>query len=242
MSAAVRGTGRRAPGAGSSSGSETYYDFTRPFTLLPPTLRRHLGRGDRLRLGEQPRSGAARHALGAPTVALGVAVRGAPSTPPRTGINQYYDIENDRRNKPKRRSSPARSRCARASVRDRPLRPRGRADVALSIHPRSIRSWRSSPLRSTSTSASSSTCRDDRDLHLLGARMGTHEGAPHRRERDDRNPARCLLKVAGWSMVASVYHSPSSWYIVARSSASSCSARRRPRTFWTWRGTASRAA
>ena len=79
----------------------TYYDFTRPFTLLPPTLGVISGAVTAWGSASNP-DPARRLTLSVIlTIALGslcAALLNAASN----GINQYYDIENDRRNKAKR--------------------------------------------------------------------------------------------------------------------------------------------
>ena len=141
-------------------------------------------------------------------------------------LNQIYDLEIDRVNKPKR---PAAERTAddRATPGCSPRRP-------------TPSRWCSPgwSRRAAGTSASGSSRRDGHHVPLFGA-AAAHEAARHLGERHDRDSARRAAQ-GRRLVVGEDGHRPSSRGSSARSSACSCSARPRPRTSPTWKATPGR--
>lgn len=189
-----------------------YLDFTRPFTLLPPTL--GVISGAITAFGSASNPDPLRRVTMSVvlTVLLGslcAALLNAASN----GINQYYDLENDRRNKPKRH-------LVTGAIS---MKAGWRFSLVLYvlavlptwlvvIYPRTALSEKLfAPLADHQCFA----------IYILGMlatfiysapSWGRTKAHPILANVTIAIPRGCLLKVAGWSMVGSVYHLEP-WYI-----------------------------
>src|SRR6266446_3809200 len=89
------------PAASLTSRARTYVDFTRPFTLLPPTLGVISGAITAFGSASNP-DPARRFTLDVGLTILLGSLCAALLNAASNGINQYYDIDIDRKNKPSR--------------------------------------------------------------------------------------------------------------------------------------------
>ncbi len=190
----------------------TYVEFTRPFTLLPPTLGVISGAVTAYGSVSNPDSGGPPSLDLFLTVLLGslcAALLNAASN----GINQYYDIEIDRRNKPTRHLVTGAISMREGFVLSIAL-------YAAAILP----TWLVvvHPYRTLVEKLTAPAARHECVLiYLLGTLFTFVYSAPSFGRTKRRGiwanvtiaiPRGCLLKVAGWSMVASIAHLEP-WYI-----------------------------
>lgn len=193
----LRSAGRRAA---------TYLDFTRPFTLLPPTLGVVSGAVTAWGSAWNPDPARRVTADVVLTVVLGslcAALLNAASN----GINQYYDIDIDRRNKPSRHLVTGAISMRAGFWFSMALYVAAILPTWLVVvHPyEGLRAKLSAPLVAHECAA----------IYLVGMLFTFIYSAPAL-GRTKRHgilanltiaiPRGCLLKVAGWSMVASVLH------------------------------------
>ena len=194
------------PGGGFAQSVRNYVDFARPFTLLPPLLGVVSGAVTAFGSASNPDPSRSVSWPVLWTVLLGslcAALLNAASN----GINQYYDLENDRRNKPNRplvTGAISMQAGFRFSV----------FLYALAVVP----TWlvvvypRSSVAEKLFAPRSEHQCA----LIYLAGMIFTFIYSAPAWGRTKRNgflanltiaiPRGCLLKVAGWSMVASIFH------------------------------------
>ena len=190
----------------------TYTDFTRPFTLLPPTLGVISGAVTAFGSASNP------DPLRQPTISviatilLG-SVCAALLNAASNGINQYYDIEIDRKNKPNRHLVTGAISMRNGFIFSMILYAAAILPTWLVvIHPHDTL-WQklTAPLRYHECTA----------VYLVGLLFTFIYSAPQlgRTKRAGiwanvtiAIPRGCLLKVAGWSMVASIFH-VEPWYI-----------------------------
>jgi 4-hydroxybenzoate polyprenyltransferase len=191
---------------------KTYYEFTRPFTLLPPTFGVISGAVTAWGSASNPDPARGVTLPVILTVFLGslcAALLNAASN----GINQFYDIENDRRNKPKRHLVTGAITMIAGYRFSLVLYALAVLPTWLVVtYPRSTFGAKLfAPLPQhqciviyvigmIATFVYSAPAWGRTKAHPLGANVTI------------AIPRGCLLKVAGWSMVASVYHLEP-WYI-----------------------------
>lgn len=200
------------PEATLTSRLRTYVDFTRPFTLLPPTLGVISGAITAFGSASNPDPMRRLTLDVALTILLGslcAALLNAASN----GINQYYDIDIDRRNKPNRHLV-----TGAISMRDGYL-------FSLALYAAAILpTWLVvvHPYAGLTAKLTAPLARHECALiYLIGLLFTFIYSAPAL-GRTKRHgiwanvtiavPRGCLLKVAGWSMVASIFH-VEPWYI-----------------------------
>ena len=183
-----------------------YADFTRPFTLLPPTLGVISGAITAFGSASNP-DPARRLTLSViMTVLLGSACA-ALLNAASNGINQYYDIDIDRRNKPNRHLVTGAISMRAGYIFSLALYAAAVIPTWLVvIHPYdSFTQKLTAPLRWHECSL----------IYLIGLLFTFIYSAPElgRTKRlgmwaniTIAIPRGCLLKVAGWSMVASIAH------------------------------------
>ena len=203
---------RTNPPADRLARARIYYEFTRPFTLLPPTL--GVISGAITAFGSASNPDPARNVT-LPvvlTVLLGslcAALLNAASN----CINQYYDIENDRRNKPNRHLVTGVIAMNAGWWYSIVLYAAAVVPTwIVVVHPRnSFAEKFFAPLSEHQCIA----------IYILGMlatfiysapAWGRTKAHPIGANLTIAVPRGCLLKVAGWSMVASVFHIEP-WYI-----------------------------
>jgi 4-hydroxybenzoate polyprenyltransferase len=209
MNVAVENASR---GGGIFERIKTYFEFTRPFTLLPPTFGVISGAVTAYGSASNPDPERRLTLSVLLTIALGslcAALLNAASN----GINQYYDIENDRRNKPKRA-------LVSGAISMRAGYWFSIVLYVLAVVP----TWlvvtypRSSLLEKLTAPLTEHQCVF---IYLAGMiatfvysapAWGRTKAHPIGANVTIAIPRGCLLKVAGWSMVASVFHLEP-WYI-----------------------------
>lgn len=191
---------------------KVYFEFTRPFTLLPPTFGVISGAVTAWGSASNPDPSRRVTLSVILTIILGslcAALLNAASN----GINQYYDIENDRRNKPKR------------ALVSGAISMRAGFWYAIVLYVLAVvPTWlvvtypRSSFLAKLTAPLPEHQCVF---IYLAGMiatfvysapAWGRTKAHPIGANVTIAIPRGCLLKVAGWSMVASVYHLEP-WYI-----------------------------
>ncbi len=183
-----------------------YVDFTRPFTLLPPTLGVISGAVTAFGSASNPDPARAVTLPVVLTVALGSACAALLNAASNC-INQYYDIENDRKNKPKRPLVTGAISMRAGWWYSIVLYILAVAPTWLVVtYPRSGFSEKLfAPLSAHQCVA----------IYILGMlatfiysapAWGRTKAHPIGANLTIAIPRGCLLKVAGWSMVASVYH------------------------------------
>jgi 4-hydroxybenzoate polyprenyltransferase len=192
--------------------AKVYFEFTRPFTLLPPTFGVISGAVTAWGSASNPDPSRSVTLPVVLTVLLGslcAALLNAASN----AINQYYDIENDRRNKPKR------------ALVSGAISMRAGFWYAIVLYVLAVvPTWlvvvypRSSFMAKLTAPLPEHQCVF---IYLLGMiatfvysapAWGRTKAHPIGANVTIAIPRGCLLKVAGWSMVASVYHLEP-WYI-----------------------------
>ncbi len=194
------------------SRAKIYVDFTRPFTLLPPTL--GVVSGAITAYGSafnpDPRQ---RFTLDVGLTILLGSLCAALLNAASNGVNQYYDIEIDRRNKPRRHLV-----TGAISMRNGYLFSLALYVAAILptwlvvVYPYTgLEAKLTAPLRHHECAL----------IYLLGTLFTFIYSAPALGRTKARGmwanitiaiPRGCLLKVAGWSMVASIFH-VEPWYI-----------------------------
>ena len=191
---------------------KTYVDFTRPFTLLPPTLGVVSGAVTAFGSAHNPDPQSRVTWDLALTVILG-SVCAALLNAASNGINQYYDIEIDRRNKPGRHLVTGAISMRHGLLFSLALYVAAILPTWLVvIYPYvGLDAKLSAPLRAHECTL----------IYLIGLLFTFIYSAPAlgRTKRlgiwanvTIAIPRGCLLKVAGWSMVASITHLEP-WYI-----------------------------
>ena len=189
-----------------------YATFTRPFTLLPPTLGVISGAITAFGSASNPDPSRRITLSVVLTVLLGSACAALLNAASNC-INQYYDIENDARNKPKRALVSGAISMRAGFWYSIVLYVLAVVPTWLVVvHPRdSLAEKLFAPLPEhqciliyvlgmLATFVYSAPAWGRTKAHAIGANMTI------------AIPRGCLLKVAGWSMVASVYHLEP-WYI-----------------------------
>ena len=180
-----------------------YIALARPFTLLPPLLGIVSGAVCAWGSAHNPDPARALTSSVIWTIVLG-SLCASFLNAANNSLNQIYDLEIDRINKPKRPLV-----TGEVSIRRRldlhldHVRPRPRADVArgrLSVHDAGARSS-SRRCRGTSASPSTSSRFISTFVYSVPA-LGRTKAHPIGANLTIAIPRGCLLKVAGWTMVA----------------------------------------
>jgi len=189
-----------------------YIDFTRPFTLLPPTLGVISGAITAFGSASNP-DPMRRVTLDVLLTILLGSLCAALLNAASNGINQYYDLEIDRRNKPKRHLVTGAISMRSGYLFSLVLYAAAILPTWLVVvYPYTgLTAKLTAPLRYHECAA----------IYLVGLLFTFIYSAPAL-GRTKRHgiwanvtiavPRGCLLKVAGWSMVASVFH-VEPWYI-----------------------------